>query len=466
MLSTAQDYRPGRVRRAVPRVAGDARRARDRVHDASQERAAARHRVARRRRLLDRHRFDAALGAARHGGHPHLRRRSSRRSARRSDSRTSTTRTRTSRRSSSTRSCGTATGRSAARATATSRCGRHARREWRTYDDPSDPFTHGLTSPSTSSRRAAPTTSWIAEVGDAATFDSFAAFQAALHRAPRSRSAPTHQCRYTSPVEGALVVRLDGSRSRCRGHAGRPPSRPRAWTTRSCTSLSRAAVRRNPGASRDARLRHVALEPRRAETYDVTVATRSSMCHSSPRSRQPVEERHCVERFRSEHARARPRARREQLERDDRVDRGLPDDGLRVMRGPSSRRCRRRGTGTPRAVGRRSRFRVTHVPAQVRPCMRAPRVAGSGSTAATTSRGATVDAAHPHRRGRRQARSCRASRSTSMNSSPSPYLNVTRSQSTQRGIEHDLFVLDVHALDRPDSLGEHERLGLRERRAA
>ena len=61
MLSTAQDYRPGVFGEQIPRVAGDARRARDRVHDAPEERTAARHALARRRRLLDRHRLDAAF---------------------------------------------------------------------------------------------------------------------------------------------------------------------------------------------------------------------------------------------------------------------------------------------------------------------------------------------------------------------------------------------------------------------
>ena len=50
---------PGRVRRAVPRLAGDARRERARVHDAPEERARGGHAVARRRRLLDGHGLDA-----------------------------------------------------------------------------------------------------------------------------------------------------------------------------------------------------------------------------------------------------------------------------------------------------------------------------------------------------------------------------------------------------------------------
>ena len=47
-------------------------------------------------------------------------------------------------------------------------------------------------------------------------------------------------------------------------------------------------------------------------------------------------------------------------------------------------------------------------------------------------------------------------------SSPRPYLKVTLSASTQRGMEEHLLVLDVDALDRPDPLGEVEHLGLGE----
>ena len=55
----------GHVERAAPHLAGDARRERDRVHDAPEERAAVGHAVARRRRLLDRQREPAARRAAR-----------------------------------------------------------------------------------------------------------------------------------------------------------------------------------------------------------------------------------------------------------------------------------------------------------------------------------------------------------------------------------------------------------------
>ena len=65
--------------------------------------------------------------------------------------------------------------------------------------------------------------------------------------------------------------------------------------------------------------------------------------------------------------------------------------------------------------------------------MRSPSVAGSGSAAATTSRGATSTPLT--RSGAVESSPSRWSvRSTPMNSSPSPYLNVTRAQSTQRGI--------------------------------
>ena len=75
---------------------------------------------------------------------------------------------------------------------------------------------------------------------------------------------------------------------------------------------------------------------------------------------------------------------------------------------------------------------VTSVPAHVFPLIRSPSVAGSGSAAATTSRGATST---PFTRiGSLPSRpSLWSVFSTSMNSSPSPYLNVTRRQSIQRG---------------------------------
>src|ERR1700691_333488 len=76
---------------------------------------------------------------------------------------------------------------------------------------------------------------------------------------------------------------------------------------------------------------------------------------------------------------------------------------------------------------------VTQVPAQVRPLILSPRVAGSGRQAATTSRGDTL--APPTCTGSVLSRPslCRV-RSTPMNSAPRPYLNVTRSHGTQRGI--------------------------------
>ena len=50
-----------------------------------------------------------------------------------------------------------------------------------------------------------------------------------------------------------------------------------------------------------------------------------------------------------------------------------------------------------------------------------------------------------------------------MNSFPSPYLNVTRRAVELARDEDDLLVLDVDALDRPDSGREIEHLGLGER---
>ena len=125
----------------------------------------------------------------------------------------------------------------------------------------------------------------------------------------------------------------------------------------------------------------------------------------------------------------------EQLERDHRVDRGLPHDRLRAVLAPSSRRCRPRGTGTPRAGAPsvpvpghpRARARLAvHAVAELGRDRAAPR---RRRRAARPRRPRTVD-----RRRSRRGRSCASTCSTSMNSSPSPYLNVTRWQSTQRGI--------------------------------
>ena len=65
--------------------------------------------------------------------------------------------------------------------------------------------------------------------------------------------------------------------------------------------------------------------------------------------------------------------------------------------------------------------------------MRSPSVAGSGSAAATTSRGATCVPRTDTGSVESRPSLCSVC-STSMNSCPSPYLNVTRSHSTQRGI--------------------------------
>ncbi len=74
----------------------------------------------------------------------------------------------------------------------------------------------------------------------------------------------------------------------------------------------------------------------------------------------------------------------------------------------------------------------TQVPAQVLPLISGPSLAGSGVQAATTSRGET--SAPRTRTGSVRSRPivCSTWRML-MNSSPNPYLKVTRSQSTQRG---------------------------------
>src|SRR4029079_9956697 len=76
---------------------------------------------------------------------------------------------------------------------------------------------------------------------------------------------------------------------------------------------------------------------------------------------------------------------------------------------------------------------VTQRPAQVLPFIRGPTVAGSGSTAATTSRGLTSTPLTRTFSVRSRPRVLSTLRML-MNSSPRPYLNVARLQSTQRGM--------------------------------
>src|SRR3954470_9176390 len=76
---------------------------------------------------------------------------------------------------------------------------------------------------------------------------------------------------------------------------------------------------------------------------------------------------------------------------------------------------------------------VTQSPAQVLPFIRGPTVAGSGSTAATTSRGLTSTPLTRTFSVLSRPRVCSTLRML-MNSSPRPYLNVARLQSTQRGM--------------------------------
>src|SRR4051794_38332258 len=76
---------------------------------------------------------------------------------------------------------------------------------------------------------------------------------------------------------------------------------------------------------------------------------------------------------------------------------------------------------------------VTQRPAQVLPFIRGPTVAGSGSTAATTSRGETSTPFTRTFSVRSRPSVLRTLRML-MNSSPRPYLKVARLQSTQRGI--------------------------------
>src|SRR5204862_3055624 len=75
---------------------------------------------------------------------------------------------------------------------------------------------------------------------------------------------------------------------------------------------------------------------------------------------------------------------------------------------------------------------VTQRPAQVLPVIRGPTVAGSGSTAATTSRGLTSSPLTRTLSVRSSPRVCSTLRML-MNSSPRTYLNVDRLQSTHSG---------------------------------
>ena len=168
---------------------------------------------------------------------------------------------------------------------------------------------------------------------------------------------------------------------------------------------------------------------------------------------EQVEERHGVERLGAEHARARQTPSREQLERDTGFIAVCQHDRLVAVLAHATARCRRRGRGRPRAARR-------PCPCRSRTCRRTSGRAsgrraspGSGSAAATTSRGATST---PRTRtgSVESSPSLCSVRSTSMNSSPSPYLNVTRSAVDPARHEQHLLVLDVHALDRADPSGK------------
>ena len=209
--------------------------------------------------------------------------------------------------------------------------------------------------------------------------------------------------------ERAPAARLPVARAvRRRAHLpGRRPRRPR-HPARAAAHHRPARVRLHrtgpaPGPHRSLGA-HLAGDLRRSSLC----RTRSSRCHSSPRARR--RSRNGTASNASGPSTPAPDHTpvREQLERDDRVDRGLPHHGLRavlrhrlvvvgdVVQVHLARACRRR------------RCRVTHVPAHVRPRMRSPSVAGIGQHRGDESRGETstprtrtgaVDA---------EARSCRA----------------------------------------------------------
>jgi hypothetical protein len=123
----------------------------------------------------------------------------------------------------------------------------------------------------------------------------------------------------------------------------------------------------------------------------------------------------------------------EQLERDDRVERGLPDDALApysaIVHSLSTHVVQVHLTGLPSLP-----VPVTQRPAQVLPVIRGPRVGGVGQTGChDVARGDTGGRAHLDRLVLSRPSLCSVFR-IPMNSSPNPYLNVTRLASTQRGM--------------------------------
>src|SRR3990172_2443734 len=124
---------------------------------------------------------------------------------------------------------------------------------------------------------------------------------------------------------------------------------------------------------------------------------------------EELQERHRVERLGSQDARPAPRSGREQLERHDRVDRRLPDDGLGAVASPGLL-----------VVDHAEQIDLARLAVGTGP--RQPRTGGAPSPPPT----------------RISSLSSRPSLcsvlSTWMNSSPRPYLKVTRRQSTHRGI--------------------------------
>ena len=129
----------------------------------------------------------------------------------------------------------------------------------------------------------------------------------------------------------------------------------------------------------------------------------------------------------------------------------------------STTRCRPRGTGRPARGSPSLPVPCTHSPAQVLPVIRSPSVAGSGRQAATTSRGDDLRLDRP---------STGSVRSRPSLCSVLQHLDELVAQAVLEGDplgvdparhQQHLFVLDVHALDRPDALGEVEHLRLAER---
>jgi hypothetical protein len=80
---------------------------------------------------------------------------------------------------------------------------------WRTYPASQHIFTHGLTKPFDLVAPGSPNNVWIAEVGNATSYGSFAEFRSKIRAAPVSVGAD-HSVSYTSPQQGRMTFSWTG----------------------------------------------------------------------------------------------------------------------------------------------------------------------------------------------------------------------------------------------------------------